>query len=110
MIDFKKSKVSELSYGKTWTLQRKGNLKRETENNAIRNKYVKTRIDKTQRNSSGRLCGDRYETINHIISKCSKSAQREFKTRHDWVGKLIHWVLCKKFKFDHANKPGTHSR
>ena len=23
---------------------------------------------------------------------------------HDWVGKEIHWELCKKFKFDHMNK------
>ena len=28
----------------------------------------------------------------------------EYKTRHDWVGKVIHWELCKKFKFDHTNK------
>ena len=26
------------------------------------------------------------------------------KTRHDWVGKVIHWEMCKKFKFDHTNK------
>ena len=44
------------------------------------------------------------ETIKHIISECSKLALREYKTRHDWVGNLIHWELCKKFKFDHANK------
>ena len=25
--------------------------------------------------------------------------QKEYKTRHDWVGKVIHWELCKKFKF-----------
>ena len=64
----------------------------------------KARIDKTQQNSKCRLCGDRDETINHIISKCSKLAQREYKARHDWVGKVIHWEMCKKFKFDHTNK------
>ena len=26
------------------------------------------------------------------------------KTRHDWVGEVIHWELCKRFKFDHTNK------
>ena len=25
-------------------------------------------------------------------------------TRHNWAGKVIHWELCKKIKFDHANK------
>ena len=50
------------------------------------------------------LCDDRDETINHIISECSKLAQKEYKTRHDWVGKVIHRELCKKLKFDHTNK------
>ena len=57
-----------------------------------------------QQNSKCRLCSDRDETINHIISECSKLVQKEYKTRHDWVGKVIHWKMCKKFKFDHTNK------
>ena len=28
---------------------------------------------------------------NNHISECSKLAQKEYKTRHDWVGKVIHW-------------------
>ena len=47
-------------------------------------------------------CDDRDETIDHI-SECSKFAQKEYKTRQDWVGKVINWELCKKFKFDHMN-------
>ncbi len=27
-----------------------------------------------------------------------------YLTRHDWVGKVIHCEMCKKFKFDHTNK------
>ena len=88
-----------------------GNFWRETEflliaaqNSAIRTNHIKARIDKTQQNSKCRLCGDRDETINHI-SGCSKLAQKEYKTRHDWVGKVIHWEMCKKFKFDHTNNP-----
>ena len=42
--------------------------------------------------------------MNHIISEYSKLAQKEYKTRHGWVGQGIYWILCKKFKFDHANK------
>ena len=53
-------------------------------------------------------CGDRDETINYI-SKCSKLAQKEYKTRHDSVGKVIHWVLCKKLKFPHRNKWYMHN-
>ena len=29
---------------------------------------------------------------------------REYKIRQDWVGKMIHWELHKKFKFDHMTK------
>ena len=47
--------------------------------------------------------------INHIISECSKLAQ-EYKTRHDWVGKVIHWKISKKFKFDHRNKYYMHNQ
>ena len=61
-------------------------------------------MDKKQQNSRGRLCSERDETINRVISKCSKLALKEYKTRHDWVGKVIHLELCKKFIFDHANK------
>ena len=38
-------------------------------------------------------------------------AQKEYKTRYDWVGKVIHWELCKRLKIDHTikwymHKPG----
>ena len=65
---------------------------------------IKAKIDKTPQNSKCTLCGDRDETIYHIISECSKLAQKEFKTRRDWVGKMIHGGMCKKLKFDHTNK------
>ena len=31
------------------------------------------------------------------------------KTRHDRVGKVIHWEMCKKMKFDHTNKWYVHN-
>ena len=108
--------ISNVSHEKAWVWLRKGNIKRKTEslliasqNNAIRTNDIKARIDKTQQNSKCRLCHDRDETINHIISECSKLAQKECKTRHDWVGKVIHWEMCKKLKFDHTNKWYMHN-
>ena len=93
--------INTISHDKTWTWLRKGNFKRETESfliaaqdSTIRTNHIKARIDKTQQSSKYRLCGDRDETINHIISECSKLAQREYKARHDWVGKVIHWEIC----------------
>ena len=109
--------INTTSREKTWTWLRKGNLKRETESlliaaqdNAIRTNYIRAGIDKAQQNSKCRLCGDRLKTINHIISECSKLAQKGYKTRHDWVGKVIHWEMCKKFKFDHTNKWYMHNQ
>ena len=108
--------TNNISHQKTWIWLRKGNFIRETESlliaaqyNAIRTNHIKTRIDKTQQNSKCRLCCDRDETINHIINECSKSAQKEYKTRHDWIGKVIHWEMRKKFKFDHTNKWYMHN-
>ena len=79
--------INNISHEKTWTWLRKGNFKKETEslliaaqNNVIRTNHIKVRIDKMQQNSKCRLYGDQDETINHIISKCSKLAQ-EYKTR-----------------------------
>ena len=105
-----------MSHEKRWTWLRKGNLKRETkslltaaQNSTIRTNHIKARIDKTQQNSKCRLYGDRHKTINHIISEYCKLVQKEYKTRHDWVGKVIRWELCKKCKFDHANKWYMHN-
>ena len=38
-----------------------------------------------------------------------QNAQKEYKTRHNWVGKVNHWETCKKFKFDHTNKCYMHN-
>ena len=44
-----------------------------------------------------------------MISKCRKLAQKKYKTKHDWVGKVIPWEMCQKFKFDHTNKWYKHN-
>ena len=61
-----------------------------------------------QQNSKCMLCGDKDVKINHI-RKCGKLAQKEFKTKEDWVGKVIDLELCKKLNFDHTNKWYMHN-
>ena len=34
---------------------------------------------------------------------------KKYKTRYDWVRKVIYWELCKKLKFDHTNKWHMHN-
>ena len=88
-------RLINISHEKNWTWLRKENFKREAEslliaaqNNAIRTNHIKASINKTQNNSKCRFCGDRDETINHVISECNKLAQKEYKTRHDSVWQI----------------------
>ena len=101
--------INNISHEISWTWLRKGYFKRETESlliaaqiNAIRTNHIKAKINKTQQNSKYRLCSHRDETINCIISKWNKFAQKEYKTSHDWMGMVI-------FKFDHPNKDYMHN-
>ena len=69
---------------------------------------MKAKIDYTQQNSKCRLCRNRDETINHIISKYNKLVLKMYKTRHDLIGKVIYWKLCRKTKSDNATKWAMH--
>ena len=83
--------------GDHWGWLRKGCLKRTTEalimaaqEQAIRTNNLKAKIDKTQENSKCRMCGKAEESVNHVLSECSKLAQKEYKRRHGWFGMKIH--------------------
>ena len=73
-------------------------MKRETEsliiaaqNQSTRTNLVKAKIDKSQKDTLCRLCEKADEGIDHVVSGCSKLAQKEFKGRHDNLGKIVHW-------------------
>ena len=51
----------------------------------LRTNYVKYHIDKTVESPLCRLCGEKGESVNHIVCECKKLAQREYKQRHDNV-------------------------
>ena len=59
---------------------------------AIRSNLIKAKIDKTQQESKCRMRGQNDESVSDysILSDCSKMAQKEYKRRHDWVGKKVH--------------------
>ena len=88
-----------------------GNLKREIEslivaaqNQSIRTNLVKAKIDKSQRDSLGRVCRKVDESIDHIVSGCCKLAQKEYKRRHDNLGKIVHWKLARNCNFEAGDK------
>ena len=58
------------------------------QNNVSGTNYIKVKIDNTQQNSKCRLCGEKNEMVKNI-SECSKLAQKEYKTKHDCMEKLI---------------------
>ena len=47
--------------------------------------------------------------INQNISKCSKRAQKAYKSGHDWVANVIDRELCNKLIFDHGKQWYMHS-
>ena len=75
-----------------------------TSHHALRTNYVKFNIDKTVESPSCRLCGQKSETVSHVISECPKLAQREYKRRHDKVAKIVHWKLCGKYNLEREQK------
>ena len=90
---------------------RKGYLKRTIEalimvaqEQAIRTNNIKAKIDKTQENSKYRMCGKAEESVNHVLSECSKLVQKEYKRQHDWFGTKIHWEICRKYGIELKEK------
>ena len=43
-------------------------------------------------------------SIGHIASGCSKLAQKEYKRRHDNLGKILQWKLAGKCNFEAGDK------
>ena len=86
-------------------------LKRETEslivaaqNQSIRTNLVKAMIYKSQGDSLCRVYRKVDESVDHIVSSCSKLAQKECKRRHDNLGKIVHWKLARKYNFEAGDK------
>ena len=78
-----KLQITDIIHEKTRTkvLLRRKALLIAAQNNAIRNTYIKNKIDNTQNNSKCWLCGDRDKTVDYIITKYSKPAQREYNKK-----------------------------
>ena len=61
-------------------------------------------VDKSQNDPKCRICKQSNETISHIVSSCSKLAQKEYKRRHDNVATAIHWDLSGKCGFERKER------
>ena len=72
-------------------------MKRETEslrdaaqNQSIRTNLGRGKIDKSQKDSLCRLCKKSDERIDHVVSDCSKLAQKDYKRNYYNLGKIVH--------------------
>ena len=81
-----------VKWDKSWQWLAKGDLKGCTEalicsaqEQALRTNYTKFHIDKNADSPLCRMCGEKGETISHLVSEGGKLAQREYKRRHDNV-------------------------
>ena len=50
------------------------------------------------------MCGVKGESISHLVSECSKLAQKQYKARHNSVAQIIHWELCGMYGFEREKK------
>ena len=62
------------------------------------------KIENSQENNKCRPHGDWDKVVNNIESECIGLVQKEYENRYDWLGKVIHWELCKRLKFDLSDK------
>ena len=92
-----------------------GYLKKEMEgfimtaqDQAIRINAIKAKRDKAVSDSKCRLCKVKEETIDLLVSSCSKIAQTDYKQWHNKVASMLHWSICRKYNLPTAEKWWEH--
>ena len=96
--------IDDIKDESSWDWIRNGSLKKETEGmifaaqeQALRTNWIKKHIDKQDIGDKCRMCGEREESVSHLIAECKKLAQRDYKNRHDNIAKIIHLELCERY-------------
>ena len=74
---------------------------------SLRTNAIKAKTDRSQENNICRLCKKSDEAVGHI-SGCSRLVQKEYKRRHDMVGKQVHWEIYRKCGLDVSNNWNEH--
>ena len=91
-----------------WAWLQNRDLKREAESLIVADQIItnlsKAETDKSQGYSLCRVCRKVDESINHIVSGCSKLAQKEYKRRYDNLRKIVHWKFVRKCNFEAGDK------
>ena len=79
-------------------------MKKETEDlifaaqeGALRTNCIRKNVDGQEVSEKCKMCGERDESITHLIAECKKLAQKEYKQRHDNIARIVHLELCQNF-------------
>ena len=75
---------------------------------ALRGNSIKNHIDGQDLSPMSRLCGETSETVMYLSSGFPVLAKSKYRSRHDIVGKHIHWLLLKKHEIPTENKWYSH--
>ena len=96
--------TEEVRSEETWGCIRKVCFRKETEGlifaaqeQALRTNWIRKNIDSQEVSEKCRMCGERGDSITHLIAECKKLAQKEYKERHDKIARIVHLELCQKF-------------
>ena len=87
------------------------NLKGETEgllvaaqDQAINTRNYQKVISDQQVESKCRMCSQREETVDHIVSGCEVLAKTEYISRHNNAAAYLHWSICKDHDIEITEK------
>ena len=71
---------------------------------ALRANAIKAKVEQQNLSPLCRMCGEKYESMGHLVGECSKLAQAEYKQRHDNVARMIHWNISHSYGLDVTSK------
>ena len=62
----------------------------------LRTNWIRKNVDGQEISEKCKMCGERDESVTHLIAECKKLAQKEYKQRHENIAKIVQLELCQK--------------
>ena len=75
-----------------------------SQDQALRTNAIKAKVEKQNLSPLCRMCGEKDESMGHLVGECSKIAQAEYKHRHDNVARMFHWNIAHSYGLDVSSK------
>ena len=105
------ARVKDVGTEKSWKWLTNGNLDKRTEGYvcAAQEKVLATRdymgkVWKVAGSRMCRVCGEKIENVEHLMSNCTPLTGCEYKRRHDKTGLRVYWELLRKYGIRHSER------